>query len=69
MPPSFVVSYNYRALTIDLCDYPGIINFEKCDSDISTYADLCLALSVDPVETCGGALCYIEKSNHLLNAI
>ena len=64
---SFLLLFCRRA--IDLCDYLSIIKIEMCESNLASNIEMCVSLRRDPAEKCGGALCYIEKSNRLLRAI
>ena len=54
---------------IDLCDYLSIIKIEMCESNLASNIEMCVSLRRDPAEKCGGALCYIEKSNRILRTI
>ena len=57
------------ALPIDLCKKMSIIDIEMCEFRSTRWVELCIILRVDYAEKCGGALCYIEKSNRLLRTI
>ena len=60
---------DYVQSAIALCDFLSIINIEMCDFYNDQYIEMCKFLYVNSAEKCGGALCYIEKSNRLLRAI